>query len=66
MITPGNEAYVHHILVYECQGLSSIHVGESGVCDGQVSDVVADCRQGTLLGGWAVGGTVSCLQCSMV
>ena len=51
-------ANVHHILIYECDTLNSTHVGESGVCRGEVSDTVADCRGTSLLSGWAVGGTV--------
>ncbi|XP_064397923.1 DBH-like monooxygenase protein 1 homolog [Halichondria panicea] len=56
-ITEGNVANVHHILIYECDTLNSTHVGESGVCRGEVSDTVADCRGTSLLSGWAVGGT---------
>ena len=57
-ITPGNEAYVHHILIYECEGLTNASVGESGVCGGEVSNTVLQCRSGTLVAGWAVGGMV--------
>ena len=57
-ITPGNEAYVHHILIYECGGLTNASVGESGVCGDEVSNTVSECRSGTLVAGWAVGGTV--------
>ena len=57
-ITPGNEAYVHHIIIYECGSLTNASVGESGVCGGEVSNSVSECRSGTLVAGWAVGGTV--------
>lgn len=52
-------ANVHHIVVYECDTLNNTHVGESGVCRGEVSDTVSECRGGLVLAAWAIGGAVS-------
>lgn len=46
-------------MVTECDNLNSTHVGESGMCRGEVSDPVASCRGGVTISAWAVGGTVS-------
>ena len=61
VITPGNGRYVHHILIYECSNLNGTHVGHSAPCNtqGEVANMVQQCRGGILLTGWAVGGTVS-------
>lgn len=62
VITENNELNVHHILVFECDRLNNSHVGYSAPCDGQsdgdVGNMVSECRGGTLIAGWAVGGTV--------
>ena len=34
-------------------------MGESGECDEGVGDEVAECRGGTIIAAWAVGGEVS-------
>ncbi len=61
VITPGNTENVHHILVYECSDLDATYVGYSALCDaeGVAAMMVSQCRQGTLISGWAVGGGVS-------
>ena len=59
VVTEGNEAYVHHMVIYECYGLNDTHVGQSGVCIGEISNSIQQCRAGTTLAGWAVGGGVS-------
>ena len=34
-------------------------MGESGECEEGVGDEVAECRRGTIMAAWAVGGEVS-------
>ena len=58
-MTEGNEAHVHHLLVYLCDGLSEAHVGNGGDCRDGVANEVVECRGGTLIAAWAVGGEVS-------
>ena len=36
-------------------------MGSGGECDEGVANEVRECRGGTLIAGWAVGGEVSCL-----
>lgn len=59
VVTEGNEAHVHHLLIYLCDGLNNTHVGASGDCDDGVDESVQECRGGTLIAAWAVGGDVS-------
>ena len=47
------------MLVYICAGLNETQVSDSGPCNGGVGDTVAECRDGELIAGWAVGGEVS-------
>ena len=58
IITEGNEAHVHHLIIYLCTGLNHTHVGESGDCNGGVRDEVAACCGGKVVAAWAVGGEV--------
>ncbi len=60
-----NKLNVHHILIYECDALNDTHVGFNGPCGdgGETGQMVAACKEGVLLAGWAVGGGVSCLNC---
>ena len=56
-ITPNNTAFVHHIIVYLCGALVNITDGTSSVCMGEASLApISQCRQGTTIAGWAVGG----------
>ena len=55
----GNEAHVHHLVVYLCTGLDDTQVGNGGECEEGVGDKIKECRSGTILAGWAVGGEVS-------
>ena len=55
----GNEAHVHHLLIYLCNTINDTHVGNGGDCDGDVADEVEECRGGILIAAWAVGGEVS-------
>ena len=47
------------MLVYICAGLNETQVNDSGPCNGGVGESVAECRDGDLIAGWAVGGEVS-------
>ena len=58
-MTEGNEAHVHHLLVYLCSGINDTHVGNGGDCDGDVGNEIRECSQGTVVAAWAVGGEVS-------
>ena len=57
-MTEGNEAHVHHLLIYLCEGLNDTHVGNGGPCDDGVANEVQECLRGTLIAAWAVGGEV--------
>ena len=57
-MTVGNEAHVHHLLVYVCEGINETHVGNGGVCEEGVPEAVSACRSGTVVAAWAVGGEV--------
>ncbi len=61
VVETGNELHVHHMLIYECEGLDDTHVGFSNPCNsqGEVASMVSQCRQGTLIAAWAIGGGVS-------
>ena len=58
VVTKGNEAQVHHLLIYLCSGINDTHVGNGGDCDDGVANEVQECRGETLIAGWAVGGEV--------
>ena len=58
-MTEGNDAHVHHLLIYLCDGVNDTHVGNGGECDEGVPEAVSACRGGTLIAAWAVGGEVS-------
>ena len=59
IITEGNEAHVHHLVIYLCSGLNDTYVGTSGVCTEAIGDEVNTCRGGTIIGAWTIGGEVS-------
>lgn len=56
-ITPGNEEYVHHMLIYICDGLDNVNLGQGGPCN-SVDRRIRNCRVDQI-GAWAVGGEVS-------
>ena len=61
-MTEGNEAHVHHFIVYLCSSVNENHVGNGGECDTAVgSDVVIMCRSGKAIAVWTIGGEVSSL-----
>ena len=65
-MTEGNDAHVHHLLIYLCEGLNDTHVGNGGDCEGNVANEVAECRGGTIIAAWAVGGEVCLSSCRCV
>ena len=54
-----SSSYVHHMLIYLCSSLDETEVGTSAPCEGMVGETVTECRSGSLIAGWAVGGAVS-------
>jgi hypothetical protein len=57
LVTQGNEAYVHHLVVTLCTGVNESHVGNGGDCGSEeIAFEVKNCRSGTALAAWAVGG----------
>jgi hypothetical protein len=60
IVTEGNEAHVHHLVVYICSGINDSHIGNGGDCkDDAFEFQVRRCRSGTFIAAWAVGGEVS-------
>ncbi len=50
--------YVHHIIVYLCTDLDHL-VGRNARCRGDEIDLSLCLTTAVIIGGWAVGGTVS-------
>ena len=61
-ISSGSEPYVHHILVYICDGLQEEDLGKGGDCDTSISERVGRCLGSLLIAAWAVGGSVRYFQ----
>lgn len=57
MITQGNEAHVHHLVVYQCDNVTNSHALANEVCSDTVGDRVTRCQG--MIAVWAVGGDVS-------
>lgn len=57
-MTEGNEAHVHHLLIYLCDSITDAHVGNGGICFENVASEISECVRGTLIAAWAVGGEV--------
>ena len=55
LITASNKAYVHHMLVYMCDGLQESDLGPGGEC----SDINNGCFTEFLIAAWTIGGSVS-------
>ena len=55
----GNEAHVHHLLIYLCSSVNETRLGIGGDCDGGVADDSRECPGGLVIAAWAVGGEVS-------
>lgn len=47
------------MLIYLCGSLDETEVGTSAPCEGMVGETVRECRSGSLIAGWAVGGAVN-------
>ena len=58
-LSADSAAYVHHMLVYVCDGLEDDDLGAGGACDSDVSSRVQQCLGSILIAAWAVGGSVS-------
>ena len=60
-ISPGNEAYVQHFLIFVCDGLEGLDLeAEQGPCFSPSTDIrIRSCLGRNLIGGWALGGEVS-------
>jgi len=50
--------YLHHVLVYLCDGLSGAAVNDSAPCSGEDARV-EECLAADPIGGWLIGGGVS-------
>lgn len=58
-IQKGNEGFVHHFLLYECEGNFVEKDFDKGVdCDDLPNMAYAKCRDSSLVAAWAVGGQV--------
>ena len=58
-IQKGNEGFVHHFLLYECEGNFVEKDFDEGVdCDDLPNMAYAKCRDSSLVAAWAVGGQV--------
>ena len=58
VISPGSEPYVHHLLIYACDGLDGIDLTTGqGACH-TLDQRIRRCLNGLLIGAWAVGGEV--------
>ena len=57
MISQGSEPYVHHLLVYLCDGLDGVNLSNEGPCD-SADRRIRQCLSELLIGAWAVGGDV--------
>ena len=65
VISVDSSPHVHHMLVYLCDGLEHAQVGTGNVCVNAHINIQYCRSGGTLIGGWAVGGTVSlCMKVS--
>jgi hypothetical protein len=58
-ITEGNEAYVHHMIIFLCDGLVDADLGPGGHCynSNHSSDGIMACTGSTYIAAWAVGGS---------
>ena len=58
VMSESSSQFVHHLLIYLCTDLDHL-VGRSGSCRGDEIDLTLCLGAAVILGGWAVGGTVS-------
>ena len=60
IIQKGNEGFVHHFLLYECDGNFVDKDFDQGVdCYNLANMPYAKCRDASVVAAWAVGGEVS-------
>lgn len=57
VITPGNEEYVHHMLLYQCEYVADTGAHTGHPCMAALSMPEIQCRREIVVHGWAVGGT---------
>ena len=64
VIQAGNEGVVHHMLLYECNDtFPDHHLNYTGHCYARnMPPAVADCRGGSAMFAWAIGGKVGNVQ----
>ena len=59
-IQKGNEGFVHHLILFECNGNFNESDFDQGVmCFSRANMVYLKCQYSTMVAGWAVGGDVS-------
>ena len=55
----GNEGFVHHWILYECEGnFAEEDFGQGMDCDETANMPYARCRLANMVAAWAVGGQV--------
>ena len=66
VIHPEAEAYVHHMLLYDCSGVNQTLLEEEyekntkgGPCYTSPKNAFTDCTGEAVIAAWAVGGSVS-------
>ena len=61
IVQKGNEALVHHIVVYECESnFNESHINTSGSCEDPAMPVhIKQCKGRNSVYAWAIGGKVS-------
>ena len=55
LVDEGNEAHVHHMLIYLCDELNT--TAPDGLCH-DVDESLSNCFSGLLIAAWAIGGEV--------
>ena len=59
-IQKGNEGFVHHYIIYECEGnFTDDDLNEGANCYSSANMPYRSCQKADLIAGWAVGGEVS-------
>ena len=55
----GNEGFVHHLILYECEGKFTDKDFDQGVdCKDVANMPYAKCKDASIVASWAVGGEV--------
>ena len=58
-IQKGNEGFVHHLILYECEGnFTESDYGQGVDCLDAANMPFGKCRDSALVAAWAVGGEV--------